>query len=313
MHSHVTLLAVIVAMTLTACGRDTQPESAPAEAPVTPEAATPVAAVDEPVDAQARLAAVLADQPAEVQARYPYRRPAETLAFFGIEPGMTVVEALPGGGWYTKILLPYLGAQGQVIGANYPADIYRLFGFMTDEQIAAQQTWVADWTATAQGWRGGDDDAAVAAFAFGAMPAALAGSADAVLLIRALHNLARFEGEGGFLTNALKDVHEVLKPGGIVGVVQHEARPEMPDDWAVGNAGYLKRAFVIDAFEAAGFELVEASEINANPLDQPTTDDAVWRLPPSLGTSAEDADLRAQMQAIGESHRMTLKFRKPAS
>jgi len=311
MHSHVTLLAVILAMTLAACGRDTQPETAAPEAPASAEIEAAVDPLDQPADAGARLAAVLAEQPADVQARYQFRRPAETLAFFGIEPGMTVVEALPGGGWYTKILLPYLGADGRLIGVNYPADIYRLFGFMTDEQIAAQETWVADWTARAEGWRG-EGDAAVAAFAFGALPADLAATADAVLLIRALHNLARFEGEGGFLTTALKDVYDVLKPGGVVGVVQHEARPDMPDDWASGAAGYLKRAAVIQAFESAGFELVEASELNANPLDQPTTDDAVWRLPPSLGTSGEDADLRAQMEAIGESNRMTLKFRKPA-
>ena len=307
MRNHVTLLAVIISMSLAACGGETQPEAAAVEAPATAEAAQAV----EPADPQTRLAAVLADQPADIQARYQYRRPAETLAFFGIEPGMAVVEALPGGGWYSKILLPYLGEDGRLIGANYPADIYRLFGFMTDEQVAAQETWVADWTARAEGWRG-EGDAAVAAFAFGALPEELKGTADAALLIRALHNLARFEGDGGFLTTALKDIHDVLRPGGIVGVVQHEARPDMPDDWAAGDAGYLKRAFVIEAFESAGFELVETSEINANPLDQPTTDDAVWRLPPSLGTSGDDEELRAQMQAIGESHRMTLKFRKSA-
>jgi predicted methyltransferase len=86
----------------------------------------------------------------------------------------------------------------------------------------------------------------------------------------------------------------------------------MPDEWASGPAGYLKRDFVIDAFRSAGFELVGESNINANPLDQPTTDDVVWRLPPNLGTSRDDEALRARMQAIGESHRMTLKFRKPA-
>ncbi|MFU8814977.1 MAG: class I SAM-dependent methyltransferase, partial [Pseudomonadales bacterium] len=273
--------------------------------------AASVADQGEPDDADARLAAVLADQPEDIQARYQYRRPAETLAFFGIEPGMTVMEALPGGGWYTRILLPYLGEDGQLIGANYPADIYRLFGFMTEEQIAAQETWVADWTARAEGWRG-EGDAAVAAFAFGSLPEELRGTADAALLIRALHNLARFEDEGGFLTTALANVHAVLKPGGIVGVVQHEARPEMPDDWASGDAAYLKRSFVIGAFESAGFEFVEASDINANPLDQPTTEDSVWRLPPSLRGSDDDDELRARMQAIGESHRMTLKFRKPA-
>jgi predicted methyltransferase len=173
-------------------------------------------------------------------------------------------------------------------------------------------TWTTDWPQQAQAWRG-ENGASVTAFDFGSMPEELAGQADAVLLIRALHNLARFEGDGGYLTTALADVHRVLKPGGIVGVVQHEARPEKPDDWASGARGYLKRQFVIDRMTAAGFEFVSASGVNENPGDQPGADDIVWRLPPTLSTSREDAELRARMQAIGESHRMTLLFRKPRS
>ena len=86
-----------------------------------------------------------------------------------------------------------------------------------------------------------------------------------------------------------------------------------PDDWASGANGYLKKGFVIAQMEAAGFELVESSDINANDKDQPTADDIVWRLPPSLDTSREDPELRAQLEAVGESNRMTLKFRKPAT
>ncbi|MCC5861251.1 MAG: class I SAM-dependent methyltransferase [Gammaproteobacteria bacterium] len=265
-----------------------------------------------PVDPAAdRLVEVLAAQPEDVQARYAQRRPAETLGFFGIEPGMTVAEVLPGGGWYSRILLPYLGEDGQLIGVDYEIEMFRLFGFMNEEQIAAKATWVEDWTATAEGWRG-EGDASVAAFQLGALPEALEGSADAVLMIRALHNLARFStGDEDYLGRALADVHAVLRPGGVVGVVQHEAREDMPDEWASGAAGYLKRDFVVEAFEAAGFELVSASNINANPLDQPTVDDAVWRLPPMLATSRDNPELRAEKEAIGESHRMTLKFRKP--
>jgi predicted methyltransferase len=251
-------------------------------------------------------------QPDEVKARYQYRHPQETMEFFGIEPGMTVVEALPGGGWYSKLLLPYLGESGNLIGADYPFDMFAQFPNMTEERLAGKRTWVADWTAEANTWRK-PGDASVAAFQMAALPEAMHGTADAYLYIRALHNLARFEEDSGFLTKSLEDAYNVLKPGGIVGVVQHHARDEMPDEWADGNAGYLKKGFVIAKMEAVGFEYVDSTDLNANANDQPTTDDAVWRLPPSLGGAADDPERAAKMRAIGESNRMTLKFRKPAS
>jgi len=132
-----------------------------------------------------------------------------------------------------------------------------------------------------------------------------------VLLIRALHNLARFESQGGFLTSALQTLFDVLRPGGIVGVVQHQARDDMPDAWANGENGYLKKDFVVAKMQAAGFELIGASDINQNEMDQPSETDIVWRLAPTLATSREDPELRARIQTIGESNRMTLKFRKP--
>ncbi len=257
-----------------------------------------------------RLAAVLAAQPQSVQARYEWRHPQETLEFFGIEPGMTVVEALPGGGWYSKILLPYLGAEGQLIGADYSLDMYPLFGFFSDEILQSKKTWVADWTAEAEGWRGGDG-AAVSAFVFGALPDDMKGTADAVLFIRALHNLNRFEPQGGFLTTALKNAYDVLKPGGVVGVVQHQAAEDKSDDWANGARGYLKKSTVIAFMQAAGFELVAESAINENPRDQPGEKDVVWRLPPTLSIEDGNEETADAMRAIGESNRMTLLFRKP--
>ncbi len=258
----------------------------------------------------AKLDGILAAQPEEVQARYDWRHPRETLAFFGIAPGMTVLEALPGRGWYTKILLPYLGSDGLLIAADYSREMYPLFGFFSEEQLKEKETWVDDFTADAKEWSG-DGGAPVTAFVFGAMPEKLKGTADAVLLIRAKHNLARFEEDGGFLTAALQDSWDVLKPGGIVGVVQHEAREDRPDEWAGGQNGYLKKSFVISLMEEAGFEFVAESDINNNPKDQAGEGDIVWRLPPSLATSRDNPELRAEMEAIGESNRMTLKFRKP--
>jgi predicted methyltransferase len=261
-------------------------------------------------DENKALNEALASQSEEVQARYVWRHSKETMEFFGIKPGMTVVEGLPGGGWYSKILLPYLGADGTLIGADYAEDMYPKFGFFSQEDLDAKKTWVADWTAKANGWRT-DDDAKVTAFQFGSMPAEMKGTADAVFLVRALHNLARFENDGAYLTAALNDAFKALKPGGVAGVVQHMARAEKSDEWANGSHGYLKESFVIERMEKAGFVFEESSDINANPADQPSEADIVWRLPPSLVTSGEDAELKAQLQAIGESNRMTLRFRKP--
>lgn len=257
-----------------------------------------------------KLAEVLAQQPEGVQARYEWRHPQETLEFFGIEPGMTVVEALPGGGWYTKILLPYLGSEGELIGADYSLAMYPLFGFFSDEMLESKKTWVADWMTEAETWRD-NGDAAVSAFVFGAMPDNIKGTADAVLFIRALHNLNRFESQGGFRTSALKDAFDALKPGGIVGVVQHQAPESKADDWADGSHGYLKKSAVIEVMQDAGFELVAESAINENPKDQPGDNDVVWRLPPTLSIEDGNEETAEAMRAIGESNRMTLLFRKP--
>ncbi len=298
------ILALVALCALGGCGQE---QSAP-QAPQASSAPVETAAPANPPS----LAEILDARPDEVKARYQYRHPQETLDFFGIEPGMTVVEALPGGGWYSKVLLPYLGSSGRLVGADYPLALWPNFSFMTEDALEAKKTWVDDWTEDAEGWRSAGD-ASVSAFQMAALPDAMHGTADAVLFIRALHNLARFEETGGFLTAAVQDAYQSLKPGGIVGVVQHHARDEMPDEWADGNNGYLKKGFVIETMEAAGFEFVGSSEVNANPNDQPTTEDIVWRLPPSLQTSRDNPELQAAMREIGESNRMTLKFRKPAS
>jgi predicted methyltransferase len=303
----------LTAIFLAACGgkpdtgsADTTPAGAPPE-PAATEAEPATESAASPAD---RLAAVLASQPDSRKARYPFRHPQETLEFFGIEPGMTVVEGLPGGGWYTRILVPYLGDEGTLIGVDYTLDMFPKFGSFSDEQLAAKERWAEQWLEKVNGWRS-EGDADVAAYTFATMPADVGGTADAVLMIRAMHNLARFENDGGYLSQALAAIYGVLKPGGIVGIVQHEAPADAPDDWADGSRGYLKRAFVIAQMEKAGFELVGESDINANPKDQPTESDFVWRLPPTFATAGDDEAVRNAMLAIGESNRMTLKFRKP--
>lgn len=303
------------ALALAACGGEqTAAPADDAADPVVEDAGNeqPSENVETGPSAEERLDAVLAAQSDETKARYQYRNPKETLQFFGVEPGMTVVDSLPGvPGWYAPILISYLGAEGRLIGADYSMDMWPLFGgFATEEWIENRRNWQADYVASAEELRG-DDSASVSAFVYGSAPEELAGTVDVVLMIRAAHHLHRFEDDGGFFTEALGEVQSILKPGGVVGVVQHRAPDGNSDEWADGSAGYVKQDAIVAAFEAAGFEFVEASEINANPNDQPTEEDIVWRLPPTLGASEEDPELRAQMEAIGESDRMTLKFRKP--
>lgn len=297
------ILLSLCALTLIACEKASD-ESTPAAE----DAQKPVEA-QESIPSQRPLDKILAAQSDKVKARYQFRHPDQTLTFFGIEPGMTVVEALPGGGWYSKILLPLLGEEGTLIGADYALDMWPKFGFFNDEQLEAKKTWAEDWTAEAKGW-GIENSAQVKAFALGSLPAEMEGTADAVLFIRAMHNLARFNIDGGYLDIAIENAHKVLKPGGIVGIVQHQARENMPDAWAGGQNGYLKKSFVISKMQAAGFEMIGESPINENALDQPTESDIVWRLPPGLYTSKDNPELRKKLKKIGESNRMTLKFRK---
>ncbi len=295
MHKYVLLLATLAIVGCQQAADETAAEEAPAAG-----------------SAGQGLAASLDAQSAEVKARYKYRHPQETLEFFGIEPGMTLVEGLPGRGWYTRVLLPYLGEDGRVIAASYALDMFALFPFANEEFMARQQSWATDWPAEATEW-GGENGASVTAFHFGSMPEEFEGTADVAFFPRVLHNLARFQsqGDGDYLDTALADTYRALKPGGVLGVVQHHARDEMPDDWANGANGYLKKQFVIDQVKAAGFEFIGESGINANPNDQPTTENYVWRLPPSYNDAGDDPKLRAEVDAIGESNRMTLKFRKP--
>jgi len=257
-------------------------------------------------DSDAALAAALDARNDDLKARDRARNPEETLKLFGVEPGMTVLEVLPGGGWYTKILAPLVGSEGAIYGVNYADDMWAMFGLFSDDFIAGRVASTAAFAGNVAGYPGAADVPA-RAFTFGAVPDELKGTVDVVVMVRALHNLNRFEARAAMRSQAIDDLYTLVKTGGVVGVVQHRAPADADDSWADGSSGYLKEAAVIAMFQQAGFELAGSSEVNANPNDKPETGDIVWRLPPSLRTSP---DQKEAMSAIGESDRMTLKFVK---
>ncbi len=257
---------------------------------------------------EAALRQVVESRGAEDRARDSDRHPVETLEFFQVRPGMTVAEVLPGAGWYTSILANYLGPKGTLYGINYSNRIWPLFADATDEWVAGRIAATAKFPALVKGFT--NNGIKTAGFTFNTVPASVAGTVDRVLLIRALHNLNRFENRAGSRSQALAAIRNILKDDGMVGVVQHRVAVADSASGSDGSRGYLVEAEVILMFEEAGFELVATSGINANPRDKPGPEDTVWRLPPTLGTSKEDPELRAKMEAIGESDRMTLLFRK---
>lgn len=259
-------------------------------------------------DGNQLLAGIVLDRDAEQRARDVHRRPVQTLSFFHIEPGMKVAEALPGGGWYTRILAPYLGSEGAIYGINYNDSMWPLFGFFTEERMQS----MIDRTDAFPGLVKDITNNGIAAggFTFASAPDELKGTLDRVLFIRALHNLNRFEGQAQTMSEALAVTYDLLKSDGLVGVVQHRAPAAASPDSANGSRGYLKQLDVVKAFQDAGFELLATSEINANPKDTPEDNDIVWRLPPSFNGVGDDEAKRAAMMEIGESDRMTLLFKK---
>ncbi len=248
-----------------------------------------------PLQANERLDAVLADpaRPDANKQRDEYRNPAETLAFFGIEPDMTVVEISPGGGWYTEILGPYLAGEGRLIGAQADLESEHTPDFYHDI-VAIYMDRIADTE------RFGE----IEVIPFDPprkIRLGEPGTADMVVTFRNAHGWER----AGVFGEVLDAAHEVLKRDGVFGLVQHRL-PEDGDDSEY--TGYLKQSRVVAMAESHGFRLVEASEINANPADSADHPQGVWSLPPSLRQVPEEE--REKYLAIGESDRMTLKFVK---
>ncbi len=225
-------------------------------------------------------------------ARDRYRHPAETLAFFGVKSTDTVIEISPGTGWYAEILAPWLHDAGTYVAAAASAAPDSAGGKRNADLKAKFATAPARY-GRAQ-WLEYDGKVPV----LGA-PA----SADAVLTFRNVHNWVA----GGSADAYFKAFFDALKPGGVLGVVDHRAKAGTDLD-AMKTSGYLTETLVIDLATRAGFVLEARSEANANPMDTTDHPNGVWTLPP---TNRHDAADGAKYAAIGESDRMTLRFRKP--
>ena len=259
-------------------------------------------------DPNPALQAVIESRSAEDRARDGARHPMETLSFFQVDPGMTVAEGLPGGGWYTRILANYLGSEGILYGVNYVDRMWPMFSWATEDWIKQTIAKHKQFDVKVAGFT--DNFIRAQGITFDTVPTEAVGNVDRVLMIRALHNLNRFEATEGTRSQVLAAIRDMLKDDGLVGVVQHRLPESAADEGADGSRGYMKQSAVIAMFEEAGFELVASSEINANAKDQPGPEDMVWRLPPSLRGSKDKPEQKAAMEAIGESDRMTLLFRK---
>jgi predicted methyltransferase len=243
-----------------------------------------------PATAEPALAAAIAatHRSAANRARDQYRNPAETLTFFGVKPAQNVVELYPGGGWYTEILAPYLKPKGTyTVAAPAGRGADNIAKKLDGNAALYGKVKRANFPIK-------DGGTAVAP-----------GSADVALTFRNVHNW-RFGGADA-AQSAFNQIYAMLKPGGILGVVEHRL-PETMDSALEEKSGYLKRSTVVAFATKAGFTLVGESNINANPRDTHDYPGGVWTLPPSYAQGDVD---RAKYAAIGESDRMTLKFMKP--
>lgn len=231
---------------------------------------------------------------AEDKARDAFRHPAETLAFFHVGPEMKVGEYAPGGGWYSRLLGHYLGGEGQLVGL-YANPLTATADPARQERIRNQ---AAGFGAEVAGYTG------LPAEKFSGLTldkaAEQKGTFDRILVIRAMHSPTR----SGTADTEIRAMRELLKDDGLLGIIQHRAKPDAPWAYADGSKGYLKQQDMIDFMRLNGFELVAASEINANAKDPANHPEGVWEMPPSLATKRED------LKGLGESDRMTLLFKK---
>ena len=236
-------------------------------------------------------AIVSSDRTHEYMARDKYRHPRETLNFFGIKSNMSVIELWPSRGWYSEILEPFLVVEGEFVGAGLDPN----YASWTPKAIKRNAKLRAN-SKTLSAMK-------MTILSLDNIPLAEKESIDMVLTFRNLHNWLKAE----ILMDVFNKSYDVLKPGGIFGVVEHRALPNSSID-NMKKSGYVTEKLAIEYAQNAGFILIAKSEINANSKDGTLHPKGVWTLPPTLRMGEEDKD---KYIAIGESDRMTLKFRKP--
>lgn len=280
------LRLALVSSLLVACGGGTpQTPARSAEQVQTPTVATTeLSGAGDPI----AVAVAGAHRSDKNRARDGFRHPEETLRFFQVQPTQQVIELWPGGGWYTEILAPLLRERGKLsaVVANGPY-LQPYKDFLASRPDLYDRVGLVEVTPPTALSLGPDN------------------SADVVLTFRNLHNWM----SNGFAAELHAAIYRVLKPGGVYGLVEHRAKPGTSLD-ASSKSGYVTEEAAIALATAAGFVLEEQSAINANPKDTKDHPNGVWSLPPSLRGGDTD---REKFVAIGESDRMTLRFRKPAA
>ncbi len=288
-------IALFLAGLLIAACSDAQAPQDTRQAPDVTEVIPEASQVSE-APTQLSLEAILAgDHRSDAnRTRDVYRHPKQTLEFLGLSPDMTVVEIWPGGGWYMEVIAPYLRIGGTYYAAGFDQDAESDYVRGSIDRLNAKLAARPDLYS----------HVVVTEMAEGKFEIAPVGSADMVVTFRNVHN---WLDDGDFPARAFAAMYRALKPGGVLGVIEHRGEADKPQD-PDSKSGYVTEKHVIGLADAAGFQLADRSEINANPKDLKDYERGVWTLPPTLTRGDEDRD---KYITIGESDRMTLKFVRP--